>query len=172
VCQPSGTSSRLFFPRYNYFCVRVYSWCLFVWLYIYFSMVHWWHTRTTRDQSGRRMESEVLPRSGYRKQSPDFLEDPVMKVDNKFRIQSRYGNTHFPTHPECGLNKRIFWLSVGWSHPWITFTKKKFCEQRDPTENNTIQIHGRQLCLLLWINKARVTEKTYLWVSVWWKTKN
>jgi hypothetical protein len=27
------------------------------------------------------------------------------------------------------------------------------------------------LCLL-WIKKARVKDKTYIWVSVWWKTKN
>jgi hypothetical protein len=25
---------------------------------------------------------------------------------------------------------------------------------------------------LLWINKSRLKEKTYIWVSVWWKTKN
>ncbi len=25
---------------------------------------------------------------------------------------------------------------------------------------------------LLWIKKVRVTDKTYTWVSVWWKTKN
>ena len=29
----------------------------------------------------------------------------------------------------------------------------------------------RLLCLL-WIDKTRDTDKTYIWVSVWWKTKN
>ena len=37
-------------------------------------------------------------------------------------------------------------------------------------------IHVCQLhfyCVLsLWINKVRGKEKTYIWVSVWWKTKN
>ncbi len=30
----------------------------------------------------------------------------------------------------------------------------------------------RKVWCLLWINKTRVTEKTYIWVSVWWKTQN
>ena len=30
----------------------------------------------------------------------------------------------------------------------------------------------QKICCLLWINKARVKEKTYTWVSVLWKTKN
>ena len=30
--------------------------------------------------------------------------------------------------------------------------------------------HGQ--CCLLWIDKTRAKDKTYIWVSVWWKTKN
>ncbi len=46
-----------------------------------------------------------------------------------------------------------------------------------------VSIFNLQICLfylqiemeslfLLWIKKVRVVDKTYIWVSVWWKTKN
>ena len=31
---------------------------------------------------------------------------------------------------------------------------------------------GLSSCCLLWIEKVRDKDKTYIWVSVWWKTKN
>ncbi len=35
-----------------------------------------------------------------------------------------------------------------------------------------IAIEGGGGKSLLWIEKVRVKDKTYIWVSVWWKTKN
>ena len=50
---------------------------------------------------------------------------------------------------------RQIWSRRSWSTWWLQTSGK----------------HSRWICLL-WINKARAKEKTYMWVSVQWKTKN
>ncbi len=82
-----------------------------------------------------------------------------------------------------GKEKTNIWMSVWWKTTFF-FGSLSFCTR------TTIQgviwhcivstilcfpglsIFHKDNCCLLWIKKARDKDKTYIWVSVWWKTKN
>ncbi len=82
---------------------------------------------------------------------------------------------HTPTHHtnamgECVIQR--WWPSH--RHP-SRHTKPKSSSGLRRRQSRFIWEYKReQVCLrcLLWIDKARVQDKTYIWVSVRWKTKN
>ncbi len=80
--------------------------------------------------------------------------------------------------------KTLLWGSGHWEHVWdgtVTWTaflklkQKSEVPQRKsrPTYQPTnlfVKTKSEFFCLL-WINKVRGKDKTYIWVLVWWKTK-
>ena len=43
---------------------------------------------------------------------------------------------------------------------------------RPSTPSSSLGFTSSSIVCLLWIDKVRAKDKTYIWVSVWWKTKN
>jgi hypothetical protein len=58
----------------------------------------------------------------------------------------------------------VLWRTKSWS---LRMSRPHICCLKADVHPSFIFI-----CCLLWIDKVRGKDKTYIWVSVWWKTKN
>jgi hypothetical protein len=84
----------------------------------------------------------------------------MLRLERKGEVLDRVRSTWCTSHRSFFV--RFFWIKKVRAGEW-----------------RHVFIIGVLVCLwlvcllcLLWIKKTRDTEKTYIWVSVWWKTKN
>ncbi len=77
-----------------------------------------------------------------------------------------------------GTDKIYPWMSVRWKTKWwvsvwldvMGATSKLSVIRKDAAFVRARTTLILNFCCLLWINKERVKDKTYIWVSVRWKT--